>query len=214
MSPEGFYGDLPRLMLVADQFTDPRIETIVECIVAETALRWVQLRDHEARQALFRGRAGCLVDRLWTSRPDLLVSINSDVGLADNLGTGVHLGVHGSSIAEARQALGGEPYIGYSAHTLEQALRAAEEGADYVTFSPVFPTQSKPGHPGTGVDAVATVCERLAGVPVIALGGITPARIDACRDAGAHGVAVLSGILGARDPVAAAGQYLAKLTYE
>ncbi len=211
MSPEQVDDELPRLLLIADKFSDPRVETVVERIVEETPLRWVQLRDHRARRALFRGRADCMAERLRAARSDLLISVNADVGLARNIGAGLHLGVRGPSVADARGELGGDRLIGYSAHDLNEALRAAEEGADYVTFSPIYPTPSKPDHPGEGLDALSEVCARLTGTPVIALGGITPDRVQRCLEAGAYGVAVLSGILAAPDPIRSAGDYLAAL---
>lgn len=207
MSPEESSDALPRLLLIADQFTDPCIEAIVASVITDTSLRWVQLRDHSARRALFRGRADCLIERLRASEPASLFSINSDVELASNLEAGIHLGVRGPSVAEARERLGEEALIGFSAHDIEEAERAVQEGADYISFSPIFETASKPGHPGIGLDALVTVSEHLEKTPVVALGGITPERVEACLEAGAHGVAVVSGIFKAVDPVAAADRY-------
>lgn len=211
MSPDRSADDLPRLLLIADKFSDPRIESAVERIAAETDLRWVQLRDHRARRALFRGRAECMAERLREARPDLLISVNADVGLAQNIEAALHLGVRGPGVASARGELGDDRLIGFSAHDIEEAVRAANDGADYVTFSPIFPTPSKPDHPGQGLDALSEVCRCLEKIPVVALGGITPDRVRPCLEAGAHGAAVLSGILAAPDPVRATRNYLAAL---
>ena len=82
--------------------------------------------------------------------------------------------------------------IGASAHSLDEALHAARLGASYVTLSPIFPTSSKPGHPGLGLETLAAVAAALP-IPVFALGGMnTFAAIDAALAAGAHGIASIS----------------------
>jgi thiamine-phosphate pyrophosphorylase len=75
----------------------------------------------------------------------------------------------------------------------------------------VYPTPSKPDHPGTGIGALRAFCQA-ADVPVLALGGVTPSRVSECRTAGAHGVAVLSGIMEVETPAAATRAYLRALS--
>jgi thiamine-phosphate pyrophosphorylase len=94
---------------------------------------------------------------------------------------------------------------------LDEALQAKRDGVDYLVFSPVFPTSSKPDHPGAGLMALRAVCERAAPLPVMALGGVTPEGTGDCLDTGASGVAVLSGILAAADPPQAVRAYLRAL---
>jgi NAD(P)H-dependent flavin oxidoreductase YrpB (nitropropane dioxygenase family) len=96
-----------------------------------------------------------------------------------------------AAIPEPTAALAAKPF-GASVHSLEEALHAARLGASYVTLGPIFPTASKPGHPGIGLDVLATVARALP-IPVFALGGIT--TLDAARSvlaAGAHGIASIS----------------------
>lgn len=81
-----------------------------------------------------------------------------------------------------------------------EARRALAEGASYVVVGPVFPTASKPGHPGAGLEALGRLARIVAPVPVLAIGGLTPNRVAPVLAAGAHGVAVRSAILGAPDP--------------
>lgn len=84
--------------------------------------------------------------------------------------------------------------VGVSTHTLAEALRATRDGADYVTMSPVWLTPSKPGYgPAIGVDGLAAVCRSVA-IPVLALGGVTPARVRDAVGAGAYGVASMGPI--------------------
>ena len=86
------------------------------------------------------------------------------------------------------------------------------QGVDCYFFSPIFPTSIKPDQPPTGMGPLRAFCQAAAPVPVLALGGITPRRVSVCREAGARGVAVLSGIMDVETPRAAARAYLRALT--
>ena len=87
-------------------------------------------------------------------------------------------------------------------------MRAASEGgADFVTLSPVFPTESKPGAPALGIGAFAALAEESA-LPVFALGGVTARNASSCIAAGAFGVAVCGDILRADDPALATRRLL------
>jgi NAD(P)H-dependent flavin oxidoreductase YrpB (nitropropane dioxygenase family) len=82
--------------------------------------------------------------------------------------------------------------FGVSAHSRDEAERAAELGAAYVTLSPIFPSDSKPDHPGLGLDALAEAARDLP-IPIFALGGMKDlASVEAALDAGAYGVASIS----------------------
>ncbi len=196
----------PRLLLVADGFTDVAVsEQAVEAVRA--GVRWVQLRDHAAAPEALADAAERLAERLRAARPGVLLSVNTHVELAQALGTGLHVGWRGPAVGEARR-LTPDGVLTAAVHTPAEAKAAADAGADAVLFSPVFPTPSKPGRPGAGLDALVACCTAVPGTPVFALGGITPERVGACRAAGAYGVAVLSGILRAPDAAVAAHRYL------
>lgn len=89
-----------------------------------------------------------------------------------------------------RSLVGDHPF-GASAHNLEEVERACVLGARYVMVSPVYPTGSKPGHSGIGLEGLSLLVSQ-SSAPVFALGGVTPERIAECRAAGACGVATLS----------------------
>lgn len=130
-------------------------------------------------------------------RPDIAASVEAD---------GVHLRSSGGIAADVREV--GLPVVGRSCHSVRDARRAADEGADFITISPIFRSQSKPDYgPLLGVGGLHEVCEAVD-IPVYALAGITPERVEPCLEAGAHGVAVMSGICGAEDIAAATTQYL------
>ena len=199
---------LPRLILIADRFTDPSVAHHVLAAV-RAGVPWVHLRDHAAGEDVFLTAARAITDAIRRDAPHVLISINGRLDVARELGTGFHTGVHGPSIPDARNALHeSDGPVGYSAHGAREARLALEAGADYLFFSPVYPTTSKPGQPARGLDGLRGVTQDVE-KPVYALGGITPERVRGCMDAGAYGVAVLGGILKADDPALAVQAYLA-----
>lgn len=126
---------------------------------------------------------------------DVLFIVNDrlDVALAGGAG-GVHLGQDDLPLAEARRLAPAGFQIGISTHSLEQARTAAAGGADYIGFGPIFATASKHNpDPVVGVDQLAEVC-RTVSVPVVAIGGITRARVRDIVQAGAAAAALIGDI--------------------
>lgn len=193
----------PPIALLANGFTTQPVGRAVLAAV-EGGIRWVHLRDHEATPEPFRRGAASLARRIRAVESAVTITVNTRLKVARVLNAGLHTGWRGLR-PEAIAAPVPRP-LGYSAHHVLELPPARRLAVDYVTYSPVFPTSSKPGHPGTGVDALRRFCVQ-AGVPVLALGGLTPKRAAACRCAGAAGIAVLSGILHADAPAKAARAY-------
>jgi thiamine-phosphate pyrophosphorylase len=159
----------------------------------------VQLRDKEAPgRALYEiaGEIGKLaqdagVPFLVNDRVDIAVAAGAD---------GVHVGREDLPPIEARRLVGPDRILGVSASSVEEALDAERDGADYVGFGPVFEARgTKPdADPPTGLERLRDVCERCV-VPVIAIGGIRHGNVDQVIAAGVAGVAVISGVVGAPD---------------
>ncbi len=131
--------------------------------------------------------------------PELVPSIGAD---------GAHVGQDDLAIADARwragRALAGEvplPIIGKSTHSIAQAVAAAEAGADYIGFGPLFPTPTKAGRPAIGLADIARVHE-LVSIPIFCIGGIKMENLPAVLAAGARRIVIVSGILQAPDLVA------------
>ncbi|WP_274467131.1 MULTISPECIES: thiamine phosphate synthase [unclassified Paenibacillus] len=101
---------------------------------------------------------------------------------------------------------GGWKRAGISVHSAEEAVKREREGADYVLFGHMYATNSKPGLPPRGLEQLRELAAQVK-IPVIAIGGITPERTREVLDAGASGIAVMSGIWEAADPVAAVNAY-------
>jgi thiamine-phosphate pyrophosphorylase len=135
--------------------------------------------------------------------------LNDHPALAAELDTdGVHIGQDDGSLADARAIVGPGKIIGRSTHSLEQARGALAEGFDCIGFGPLFPTPTKLGRPGIGMENIATM-ERDVGsrIPAFCIGGITPANLPEVLAAGARRVVVVSALLQAAD-VAAATRHL------
>lgn len=96
--------------------------------------------------------------------------------------------------------------LGASCHSVEEAVEAESLGCTYITAGHIFNTDCKRGLPGRGLDFLAQVCAHVS-IPVYAIGGITPQRIAAVKQAGAAGACVMSSIMTSGDP----GGYLSSL---
>lgn len=122
--------------------------------------------------------------------------INTSTRVAREVGAaGVHLPANAESVKTVKTQIDENFYVGCSVHSLDAAQKREAEGADFVTYSPIYPTASKPGYgPVVGVERLAEMAESVK-LPVFALGGITPDRVDECLAAGAFGVAVMSGVM-------------------
>ena len=138
--------------------------------------------------------------------------INSRVEIAMNIGAdGLHLPGDSVSVEKVIDETDGGFIIGSSVHTLAEAKQRETEGADFITYSPIYPTLSKPGYgPVVGLDGLRNVAEGV-NIPVFALGGVTPERVSECRDAGAYGVAVMSGVMSPENGAQQAKAYLRRL---
>lgn len=169
----------------------------------------LHLRGHRTSTRVLHDLAVELAHAARAAGATLLVNDRVDVALAVQA-DGVQLG-EGSLPTEAVRSLGDWRWVGFSAHNPEQAARAAADGTDFVLLGMIYPTPSHPDADPGGIARVRATVARV-NVPVIAIGGVTPARIGELVDAGAYGVAVVSGIWNAADPLARLDHYLTALT--
>ena len=183
----------PPLLVITDRLSvHPSLSQIVPDIL-QAGCRWLVVREKDLDTTALGELAKDIVDqaRLF----DGCVLVNGDVGAAQFAGAaGVHLQTV-SQVGPARERLGDEALIGVSTHTLEEAQAAEGSGADYITISPIFLTDSKPGYgPALGIDALAEISRQVT-LPVVALAGITPASAASCLDAGAAAIAVMGAVM-------------------
>ena len=163
----------------------------------------VQLREKEASAREFAAAARELVALLRPLGVPLIVNDRIDVALAAGA-DGVHVGQQDLSVADARRL--GPPgwIVGVSAESVEDAVRAEREGADYVGASPVFATPTKTDHAAPlGLDGLRLLRAAVK-LPLVAIGGIHAGNARETVRAGADGLAVVSAIVAADDPRAAA----------
>ncbi|MDA1361562.1 thiamine phosphate synthase [Glycomyces luteolus] len=141
-----------------------------------------------------------------------LCLVNDRVHIAEAVGAdGVHLGADDLPIDAARRILSAASVIGGTARDPESARAARRAGATYLGVGPVWGTTTKAGLPQPiGLDGLAAVCEAVD-LPVIAIGGITAERAALCREAGAHGAAVVGAVSAAADPRRATAELLEAL---
>ncbi len=136
--------------------------------------------------------------------------IDDDVELAVKCGAdGVHVGQSDMACVEARRALGSAKVVGVSAQTVEQAVQAEKDGADYLGVGAVFPTGSKDDADDVSHDTVKAICEAV-NIPVIAIGGISKNNVGQLAGLGLDGVAVISAISASDDLKAATEDLKAK----
>lgn len=145
----------------------------------------LQLRAPALRTADLEREAEALVA---TSPIPVVVSSRCDVALACGA-AGVNLPERDIATHDARTLMD-ERLVGRSVHSLESALAAEREGADYVIFGPVWESTSHPDVAPVGVDALARVATALR-IPVLAIGGVTEDRIAKCQAARAAGYAAI-----------------------
>lgn len=156
----------------------------------------VLLRDKHAGARQLCNEARALRPLTRSHGALLIVSDRLDVALLADA-DGVHLPEAGLDVAEARQLLGPQRFIGVSRHDLPGVRAAERAGADYATLSPVFTSPEK-GEP-LGVSAFAAIA-RDSALPLFALGGVTAARVPELVQAGARGIAVMREIMAASQP--------------
>lgn len=117
---------------------------------------------------------------------------------------GVHVGQDDMPIARAREIAGPNCMVGKSTHSVDQAIRAFFEGADYIGFGPIFATPTKPDYQPIGLEEIRKIHDAVR-IPIFCIGGIKLDNLREVIEAGAHRVVIVSGLLQAND-VAAYGR--------
>lgn len=181
---------------------------LVACVrlAIDGGARVVQYRDKSADEPRHMRQATALAELCRERGVPFLV--NDDPQLARNSGAdGVHLGRDDTSLREARSLLGPAAIIGVSCYnSFHLAQRAEEGGADYVAFGSLFPSSTKPDAPRASLEILQRAREALH-IPIVAIGGISPENGGRVIDAGADALAVVHGVFGQPDIVAAAQRY-------
>jgi len=197
-------GALPRLHAITDEriARRPDLDDVARALAAGGGER---LAFHARGRALSGLEHYDLAVRLSACPPArLFVNDRLDVALAVGA-AGVQLGSGSLDPADARR-INQAWWIGKSVHSLSEATAARASGADYLLVGPLYRTATHPDREPLGLAGLAPIIG--LGLPVIAIGGVTPARVDEVQRTGAYGVAAIRAVWDAPDPADAARQLL------
>jgi thiamine-phosphate pyrophosphorylase len=185
---------LPRVYPITDTQISGLAHADQVALFAEAGATLVQLREKRASAAEFYAAAKAALAVAAERGVQLIVNDRVDIALAI-AASGVHLGQDDLPPEAARRLLGDEAVLGYSTHSVSQALEAAALPIDYLAIGPIFSTRTKENpDPVVGLEGLRTVRDAIGRLPLVAIGGITPANaIDVIR-AGADSVAMISGL--------------------
>ena len=141
----------------------------------------------------------------------LIINNNIEVALAVNA-EAIQLGESSMSPEAVRFKIGNRLHIGKSVHSLNSAINAEKSGVDYLIVGTIFPSDSHPGFPGSGVDLINKIASKVS-IPVLGIGGITSENVDSVINNGAFGVAVIGEIMNANNIYQAAKNLINKVQY-
>jgi len=184
------------------------IDAIKDCL--DLGLMAIQVREKDMLGKELYWLAHSLRDLTWKYGAKLFINDRIDIALGVEA-DGVHLGQLSFNPKDARKLLKKGMMIGISTHTLDEARRAQVDGADFITFGPIYQSQSKENVTPLGIDALIEVVEGVD-VPVLALGGITLDRVPEVMNTGATGVSLMSAILGKKNPGQETSLFLKRLS--
>jgi len=158
----------------------------------------IQLREKDLSQKELFDMAVWMRELTHEYHAQLFINDRIDVALSVHA-DGVHLGQESLPVSIGTKIAGGRLRIGVSAHSIEEALEAERDGADFITVGPVYETFSKLkfGRP-IGIDMLREI-KALIGIPVYGIGGIQLENVQQVREAGADGIALITGILSAEN---------------
>ena len=206
---------MPRFYPILDaEVAGTRTLQIADAL-ANAGIELLQFRDKSSSSRQLHATCADLVKILRPrARKKVRLIVNDRADIAAMCGAdGVHLGQDDLSISDARTVLDhgskrSHPWAGVSSHNLKQLKQAAASDADYIAIGPIFATSTKKNpDPVVGLDFIARA-RKLTKKPLVAIGGITLENAKSVWRAGADSVAIISDVIGARDPAARARQYL------
>jgi len=201
-----------RLLVVTDRHQTkgrPLVSLLQRVLAAGISTIQLRERDLSARELVALAREVRVVTGSCNSQ--LLINDRIDVALALE-GVGVHLRSNSLPPSVARRLLGPQRLMGISVHSVEEAVQAESQGANYIVLGPIYETPSKQMFgPPLGIQTLEKAC-RLVRIPIVGIGGVTAERAREMRRAGAFGVAVITAILGADDVESATREMLDAVT--
>ena len=199
----GLYAITDTALIPRDRFAD----TIEAAVRSGATMVQLREKDIPTEEVARLGKQALAVTRKYGA----LLIVNDHPSVALEIGAdGVHVGEDDPPVAETRQMLGPDVIIGASCYgDLDKAIEAERDGADYVAFGTPFPSPTKVKRTDISLD-IFQLAKRHVNIPIFAIGGITIDNATQIIQAGADGIAVVSGVFGAEN-ISAAAQALVQL---
>ena len=172
----------------------------------ENGVTCVQLREKELNESDFLKEAKQISTLCKEHKVPFIVNDNVNIAIACKA-DGIHIGQEDMELTNVRKLVGEDMIIGVSAHTVEEAIKAQEGGADYIGIGAVFATSTKTDVDVLSFETLKSICEAVD-IPTVAIGGIKKDNICKLKGSGIDGVAVVSAIFAAKDIATATKELL------
>ena len=172
----------------------------------ENGVTCVQLREKELNESDFLKEAKQISTLCKEYKVPFIVNDNVNIAIACKA-DGIHIGQEDMELTSVRKLVGEDMIIGVSAHTVEEAIKAQEGGADYIGIGAVFATSTKTDVDVLSFETLRSICEAVD-IPTVAIGGIKKDNICKLKGSGIDGVAVVSAIFAAKDIATATKELL------
>jgi thiamine-phosphate pyrophosphorylase len=198
---------IPQLHIITDDriLNQPRFVGVATDLLVVLQRRFaLHIRAKGTSAATVFEKVNALAGKAHFVKAPLIVNDRVDIALAFDH-AGLQLGAASLPVAKARELVPRPRVIGYSAHSEPEAAAAETDGADFILAGSIYATRTHPGHEAGGIpllEAMVAACS----IPVLAIGGVTAARVPELLRTGAYGVAVIRAVWDAADPVKAAEQ--------
>ena len=169
--------------------------------IAAAGATFIQLREKSITHSEFVDAAKKI--KQVTDRYNIPFVINDNIEVAMEVDAdGVHVGQKDMQALSARALLGADKILGVSVQTVDQAIQAERDGADYLGVGAVFATSTKPDASDVSLDTLKEICNAV-NIPVVAIGGIQQGNVAQLAGSGVDGVAVISAIFAQKNKTTA-----------
>ncbi|MBG9585015.1 transcriptional regulator TenI [Bacillus thuringiensis] len=178
-------------------------ELVSVAMQIESEIDYLHIREREkSTRELYEGVESLLKKGFPASK--LVINDRIDIAILLNIPR-VQLGYRSTDVRSVKEKFS-YLHVGYSVHSLEEAIEAFKNGADSLVYGHVFPTECKKGVPARGLEEISDIARSLS-IPIIAIGGITPENTKDILASEVSGIAVMSGIVNSSNPHSKAKSY-------